>query len=71
MDDIDRRLIGLLQRDATRSHAAPRRAVSVSTGGAHERVREPRESSGPGRCMRRDRRADGRGRIPRCRVIQR
>ncbi|WP_405620803.1 AsnC family protein [Streptomyces sp. NBC_00076] len=67
MDDIDRRLIGLLQRDATPSYAAPGRAVSVPTGGAHE----PRESSGPRRCVRRDRRADGRGRIPRCRVIQR
>lgn len=43
VDDIDRQLITLLQQDATRSYAALGRAVGLSAGAAHERVRKLRE----------------------------
>ncbi|MFF4622534.1 Lrp/AsnC family transcriptional regulator [Nonomuraea jabiensis] len=43
MDDIDRMLIGLLQEDATRSYAVLGKAVGLSSGAAHERVRKLRE----------------------------
>ncbi|MEV0161157.1 Lrp/AsnC family transcriptional regulator [Nonomuraea fuscirosea] len=43
MDDIDRMLIGLLQEDATRSYAMLGKAVGLSGGAAHERVRKLRE----------------------------
>ncbi|NUP83243.1 MAG: Lrp/AsnC family transcriptional regulator [Nonomuraea sp.] len=43
MDDIDRTLIGLLVEDATRSYAELGKAVGLSSGAAHERVRKLRE----------------------------
>ncbi|TMS00417.1 Lrp/AsnC family transcriptional regulator [Nonomuraea basaltis] len=43
VDDIDRMLIGLLQEDATQSYAVLGRAVGLSSGAAHERVRKLRE----------------------------
>lgn len=43
MDDIDRRLLALLQHDATESYAALGKAVGLSSGAAHERVRKLRE----------------------------
>ncbi|MGV9899295.1 Lrp/AsnC family transcriptional regulator, partial [Streptomyces tendae] len=43
MDEIDRRLIALLQQDATRPYAALGREVGLSAGAAHERVRKLRE----------------------------
>ncbi|MEO3873199.1 Lrp/AsnC family transcriptional regulator [Nonomuraea sp. B12E4] len=43
MDDVDRMLIGLLQEDATRPYADLGRAVGLSGGAAHERVRKLRE----------------------------
>ena len=43
MDDIDRMLIGLLVEDATRSYAELGKAVGLSSGAAHERVRKLRE----------------------------
>ncbi|HEX4811848.1 MAG TPA: Lrp/AsnC family transcriptional regulator [Nonomuraea sp.] len=43
MDEIDRMLIGSLQEDATRSYAELGRAVGLSSGAAHERVRKLRE----------------------------
>lgn len=43
VDDIDRQLIALLQRDATQSYAALGKAVGLSAGAAHERVRKLRE----------------------------
>ncbi len=43
MDDIDRMLIGLLQKDATQPYAALGAAVGLSSGAAHERVRKLRE----------------------------
>jgi DNA-binding Lrp family transcriptional regulator len=43
VDDIDRMLIGLLQEDATRSYAELGKAVGLSGGAAHERVRKLRE----------------------------
>ncbi|WP_220446988.1 Lrp/AsnC family transcriptional regulator [Nonomuraea deserti] len=43
MDNIDRMLIGLLQDDATRSYAMLGKAVGLSSGAAHERVRKLRE----------------------------
>lgn len=43
VDDIDRRLIALLQRDATRSYALLGKDVGLSAGAAHERVRKLRE----------------------------
>ncbi|OLF14988.1 Lrp/AsnC family transcriptional regulator [Actinophytocola xanthii] len=42
MDDLDRQLLGELQRDATQSYAALGQAVGLSAGGAHERVRKLR-----------------------------
>lgn len=43
MDHIDRELLAHLQQDATLSYAALGRAVGLSTGAAHERVRKLRE----------------------------
>ena len=43
MDDIDRRLLALLQEDAARPYAALGQAVGLSAGAAHERVRKLRE----------------------------
>ncbi|MFF9896637.1 Lrp/AsnC family transcriptional regulator [Streptomyces longispororuber] len=43
MDHIDRSLLALLQQDATQSYAALGRAVGLSAGAAHERVRKLRE----------------------------
>ncbi|MFF0693744.1 Lrp/AsnC family transcriptional regulator [Streptomyces tendae] len=43
MDEIDRRLIALLQQDATRPYAELGREVGLSAGAAHERVRKLRE----------------------------
>ncbi|GGS80577.1 Lrp/AsnC family transcriptional regulator [Nonomuraea spiralis] len=43
MDDIDRTLIGLLMEDATQSYATLGKAVGLSGGAAHERVRKLRE----------------------------
>ncbi|WP_406420390.1 Lrp/AsnC family transcriptional regulator [Streptomyces sp. NBC_00842] len=44
MDDVDRKLLNLLQEDATQAYAALGRAVGLSAGAAHERVRKLRES---------------------------
>lgn len=43
VDDIDRALIAELQRDATQAYAALGKAVGLSAGAAHERVRKLRE----------------------------
>jgi Lrp/AsnC family transcriptional regulator, leucine-responsive regulatory protein len=43
MDDLDRKLLAELQRDATQAYAALGQAVGLSTGAAHERVRKLRE----------------------------
>ncbi|MEV0202606.1 Lrp/AsnC family transcriptional regulator [Nonomuraea sp. NPDC050691] len=43
MDDIDRKLVGLLQEDAGRSYASLGQAVGLSGAAAHERVRKLRE----------------------------
>lgn len=43
VDDIDRVLIAELQRDATQSYAALGKAVGLSAGAAHDRVRKLRE----------------------------
>lgn len=43
MDDIDRALLSQLQRDAAQSYAALGRAVGLSAGAAHDRVRKLRE----------------------------
>ncbi|MGW2182046.1 Lrp/AsnC family transcriptional regulator [Streptomyces sp. NPDC001732] len=43
MDHIDRMLLTELQRDATQSYAALGRAVGLSAGATHERVRKLRE----------------------------
>ncbi|WP_372506282.1 Lrp/AsnC family transcriptional regulator [Actinomadura madurae] len=43
MDGIDRRLLELLQQDATRSYAALGTAVGLSAGAVHQRVRKMRE----------------------------
>lgn len=43
MDQIDRELLAELQRDATQSYATLGRAVGLSAGAAHERVRKLRE----------------------------
>ncbi|MGW6141886.1 Lrp/AsnC family transcriptional regulator [Streptomyces sp. NPDC055144] len=43
MDDIDRKLVALLQRDATTAYAALGKEVGLSAGAAHERVRKLRE----------------------------
>ena len=44
MDDVDRKLLSLLQEDATQAYAALGKAVGLSAGAAHERVRKLRES---------------------------
>jgi DNA-binding Lrp family transcriptional regulator len=43
VDDIDRELLALLQKDATQAYAALGKAVGLSSGAAHERVRKLRE----------------------------
>jgi DNA-binding Lrp family transcriptional regulator len=43
MDETDRRLLALLQQDATSSYAALGQAVGLSAAAAHERVRKLRE----------------------------
>ena len=43
MDDLDRRLLAELQRDATQPYANLGQAVGLSAGAAHERVRKLRE----------------------------
>ncbi|RSD23746.1 Lrp/AsnC family transcriptional regulator [Amycolatopsis eburnea] len=43
MDDVDRVLLAELQRDATQAYAALGKAVGLSAGAAHERVRKLRE----------------------------
>lgn len=43
VDDVDLELLALLQQDATRSYAALGKAVGLSAGAAHERVRKLRE----------------------------
>ncbi|MER5743006.1 Lrp/AsnC family transcriptional regulator [Streptomyces sp. NPDC002225] len=43
MDHIDRLLLAELQRDAAQSYAALGRAVGLSAGATHERVRKLRE----------------------------
>lgn len=43
VDDIDRALLAQLQQDATQSYAALGKAVGLSAGSAHERVRKLRE----------------------------
>ncbi|MFI1225581.1 MULTISPECIES: Lrp/AsnC family transcriptional regulator [unclassified Streptomyces] len=43
MDHIDRSLLAHLQQDATQPYAALGRAVGLSAGAAHERVRKLRE----------------------------
>lgn len=43
MDDIDRRLLARLQRDATEPYAALGAAVGLSAAAAHERVRKLRD----------------------------
>ncbi|WP_331767342.1 Lrp/AsnC family transcriptional regulator [Embleya sp. NBC_00896] len=43
MDETDRRLLALLQADATRAYAALAKEVGLSAGAVHERVRKLRE----------------------------
>ncbi|GGV06044.1 transcriptional regulator [Kitasatospora aureofaciens] len=43
LDDIDRRLLTLLQQDAGLSYAALGKAVGLSAGATHERVRKLRD----------------------------
>lgn len=43
LDGVDRMLIAELQRDATQAYAALGKAVGLSAGAAHERVRKLRE----------------------------
>lgn len=43
VDAIDRELVALLQQDATQAYAALGKAVGLSAGAAHERVRKLRE----------------------------
>ncbi|MFG2717241.1 Lrp/AsnC family transcriptional regulator [Streptomyces sp. NPDC048416] len=43
MDEVDRKLIALLQQDASTAYAALGREVGLSAGAAHERVRKLRE----------------------------
>jgi DNA-binding Lrp family transcriptional regulator len=42
VDDIDRRLVALLQEDATTPYSALGQAVGLSAGAAHDRVRKLR-----------------------------
>ncbi|MFP3992654.1 Lrp/AsnC family transcriptional regulator [Streptomyces sp. E11-3] len=44
MDAIDRKLLGLLQEDAAQAYSALGKAVGLSAGAAHERVRKLREA---------------------------
>lgn len=44
MDDVDRRLLGLLQEDADRTYAELGEAVHLSAPATHERVRKLRAS---------------------------
>ncbi|MGW1763101.1 Lrp/AsnC family transcriptional regulator [Streptomyces sp. NPDC002073] len=44
MDDVDRKLLDLLQADATQAYAALGKAVGLSAGAAHERVRKLRDA---------------------------
>jgi Lrp/AsnC family leucine-responsive transcriptional regulator len=44
VDEIDRRLLALLQDDATQSYAVLGEAVGLSAGAAHERVRKLKAS---------------------------
>ncbi|MDQ0605490.1 Lrp/AsnC family leucine-responsive transcriptional regulator [Streptomyces canus] len=44
VDDVDRKLLTLLQEDAAQAYAALGKAVGLSAGAAHERVRKLRES---------------------------
>lgn len=43
MDDVDRRLLGALQRDATQSYSTLGEVAGLSAGSAHDRVRKLRE----------------------------
>lgn len=43
MDDVDRMLLTELQQDATQAYAALGKAVGLSAGAAHERVRKLRD----------------------------
>ncbi|WP_244210830.1 Lrp/AsnC family transcriptional regulator [Amycolatopsis kentuckyensis] len=43
MDEVDRMLLSELQRDATQAYAALGKAVGLSAGAAHERVRKLRD----------------------------
>jgi Lrp/AsnC family transcriptional regulator, leucine-responsive regulatory protein len=43
MDEVDRRLLSALQRDATQSYVALGAAAGLSAGSAHERVRKLRD----------------------------
>jgi DNA-binding Lrp family transcriptional regulator len=43
VDDIDRRLVGALQRDALQSYVALGRVAGLSAGSAHDRVRKMRD----------------------------
>ncbi|GGZ86429.1 transcriptional regulator [Streptomyces bluensis] len=43
VDDVDRALIAELQRDATQAYATLGKAVGLSAGAAHDRVRKLRE----------------------------
>ncbi|MER6136265.1 Lrp/AsnC family transcriptional regulator [Streptomyces sp. NPDC001815] len=44
MDAVDRKLLNLLQEDASQAYAALGKEVGLSAGAAHERVRKLRES---------------------------
>ncbi|WP_377273903.1 Lrp/AsnC family transcriptional regulator [Peterkaempfera sp. SMS 1(5)a] len=43
MDEIDRALVALLQQDAGQAYAALGKAIGLSAGATHERVRKLRE----------------------------
>jgi Lrp/AsnC family leucine-responsive transcriptional regulator len=43
VDEIDRRLVGALQRDALQSYVALGRVAGLSAGSAHDRVRKMRD----------------------------
>jgi DNA-binding Lrp family transcriptional regulator len=43
VDEIDRRLVGALQRDALQSYVALGRTAGLSAGSAHDRVRKMRD----------------------------
>ncbi|GAA2440842.1 Lrp/AsnC family transcriptional regulator [Streptomyces mauvecolor] len=43
VDEMDRRLLALLQQDATTAYAALGKEIGLSAGAAHERVRKLRE----------------------------